>query len=496
MKTFRIENIKSFTDSTEIEIKPITIFVGKNSCGKSSLVRFPVVLSQTFREDVSTPLLLFGSMIDYGNFEDVVYKYSGDYIAFDFSYGVELFFQAMRMHPQRSTEGLWKSKNTILKLKLGKPSKKIIVEQVCLNCEGVDICTITRVEGTQYEIKISNVPTIKRRFVIRTEVRFKRFIPYIDIENVISSRINEMGLSEEKKKVLEEYYLSGGYRRYHSEIEKENRNEELENLIYCINGINAYLLGIRNLLRGDARGLTYIGPFRENPKRTYRDIENNFEDVGVRGENTGMLLRQAYQDNGDLLQNVSEWFRKSMGCEIEIKDLGNSQFSVGVKNEQTDFDNLIDVGYGISQVLPIVTQINSRETNTEYYSGYGELWSDKKLLIVEQPELHLHPAAQALLADLFANHAVQKRGNLIIETHSEHMIRKLQVLIADPECELCNDQVNIYYVDKNCDGVSTVKKMNITETGQFEEDWPDGFFDKSYELSMELLKANSKRRKE
>ena len=496
MKTFRIENIKSFTDSTEIEIKPITIFVGKNSCGKSSLVRFPVVLSQTFQSDVSTPLLLFGNMIDYGNFEDVLYKYRGEYISFDFSYGIELYSQARRIYPLRRPEELWKSKNTVLKLKLAKPSKKIVVEQVCLNCEGVDICTLTRLEGMQYKIKISNIPAVEYAIESQTEIQFNRFIPYIEVENVIAQHLVGMDMPLEKRHVLEEHYLSGAYRRIYTETNEESKNKELDDLIYCINGINAYFLGINNLLRNDAQGLTYIGPFRENPKRTYRDIENNYGNVGVRGENTGMLLRQAYQDNGDLLQNVSEWFQKSMGYQIDIKDLGNSQFSVGVKNEQTEFDNLIDVGYGISQVLPIVTELNNRVTNTEYFSNYGKLWADKKLFIVEQPELHLHPAAQAQLADLFANHAVQKRGNLIIETHSEHMIRKLQVLIADPECELCNDQVNIYYVDKNSDGVSTVRKMNITETGQFEEEWPDGFFDKSYELSMELLKANSKRRKE
>ena len=81
-----------------------------------------------------------------------------------------------------------------------------------------------------------------------------------------------------------------------------------------------------------------------------------------------------------------------------------------------------------------------------------------------------------------------------MKMNSEHMIRKLQVLIADPDCELCNDQVNIYYVDKDKNGASTVRKMNITENGQFEENWPSGFFDKNYELSMDLLRANAKRK--
>ena len=72
MQKFALDHIKSFTHSNEIEIKPITVFVGKNSCGKSSLLRFPIVLAQTFKEDALTPLLLFGKFIDYGNYDVVV----------------------------------------------------------------------------------------------------------------------------------------------------------------------------------------------------------------------------------------------------------------------------------------------------------------------------------------------------------------------------------------------------------------------------------------
>ena len=74
MQKFCLNNIKSFKQSEEIEMKPITVFVGKNSCGKSSLLRFPVMLTQTFREDTLTPLLLFGNLIDYGNYDDVSYR--------------------------------------------------------------------------------------------------------------------------------------------------------------------------------------------------------------------------------------------------------------------------------------------------------------------------------------------------------------------------------------------------------------------------------------
>ena len=73
MKSFRVKNIKSFVDSGNIEIAPITIFVGGNSCGKSSLIRFPAVLSQTFIAETDSPIKFYGKMLDYGNYEDVLH---------------------------------------------------------------------------------------------------------------------------------------------------------------------------------------------------------------------------------------------------------------------------------------------------------------------------------------------------------------------------------------------------------------------------------------
>ena len=77
MKSLGLQNVKAFRDTKDIELAPITLFVGKNSCGKSSLIRFPVVMSQTFKSSSDTPICLHApltSFIDYGNFEDVVHQ--------------------------------------------------------------------------------------------------------------------------------------------------------------------------------------------------------------------------------------------------------------------------------------------------------------------------------------------------------------------------------------------------------------------------------------
>lgn len=88
MKSFSVENIKSFKNKTEIELKPLTILVGRNSCGKSSLLRFPVVLSQTCDDDSQAPLQFYGKLIDYGTFNDIVFNHQGNDISFSLKYDV------------------------------------------------------------------------------------------------------------------------------------------------------------------------------------------------------------------------------------------------------------------------------------------------------------------------------------------------------------------------------------------------------------------------
>jgi len=114
-------------------------------------------------------------------------------------------------------------------------------------------------------------------------------------------------------------------------------------------------------------------------------------------------------------------------------------------------------------------------------------------LYIEQPELHLHPKLQSQLAELFTD-TIQdsnKESIITIETHSEHLIRKMQVQIA--KGELSKDKVGVWYFD-NSGGTTKIKEMKIDENGLFKEDWPRGFFDDSINLTMELFEALRKRK--
>ena len=136
--------------------------------------------------------------------------------------------------------------------------------------------------------------------------------------------------------------------------------------------------------------------------------------------------------------------------------------------------NLTQASSGILQLLPIIFK--------SYFDRESLGWTNHRL--IEQPELHLHPKLQAKLAEFFADEIFHDH-NFIIETHSEHLIRKTQVLIA--QGKLDRSRIAVYYFGKDEKSETYCKEMEFAKNGLFKEPWPDDFFDDSYNLAMELI---------
>ena len=520
MKSFRLFNVKSFTDTSDIELKPITIFVGRNSCGKSSLIRFPVVLSQTFNEDVYTPLLFFGNLIDYGSFEDVIHNHSGDNLGFKITCDLKELRLSMSARRYISNEIIMNIRKVCseisLFVSLKKSDKKIIVDELQLFWDDKVMANIVITKGNRYNLVLNYVfddctlIKLEKPMKLSPTVIFDKFMPEINIysEDSIYSLVKEVLNRQHNEKVADELiekitrnmysnrFSTNRRKDYFDNLYEDTCNRELNIILQTVVIISTLLQSINMELNRFSNKLTYIGPFRKNPERVYRDSENYYNSVGKAGENTTMLLRQAQQGSSDLLEHVSKWFKESMGYEISIEEISNSNlFRLMVNgNSNEKGDNIIDVGYGISQVLPIVTQLYYDDFMNEDKRGYYRI-QKKDTFIIEQPELHLHPAAQANLADLFVEKASKGKNKIIIETHSEHLIRRLQVLVADSNVNISHNDIAIYYVDKKEDNSATISRMSINENGQFDCAWPTGFFDKSYELSKQLLMVSRKKGK-
>ncbi len=169
--------------------------------------------------------------------------------------------------------------------------------------------------------------------------------------------------------------------------------------------------------------------------------------------------------------------------------------------------NMSNASSGLIQILPVFICCS----NVQYYSRYSFEKHDNRIgangfitfdtnekqehgteyyrfLLIEQPELHLHPKLQSQLAELFVEtiNTANELNTLIIETHSEHLIRKIQVLIA--RGELDRSKLSVQYFN-NENGITKTETMEIDEHGLFVKDWPNGFFDDSVNLTMELFEA-------
>lgn len=523
MISFFLSNIKSFLKTDDIELRKINIFVGKNSSGKSSLLRFPVLLSQTFQEEVYTPILFSGQQIDYGNYDDVKYKKSEDLIKFGLNFNPRIirdafnngFYNNSILSRDLMSEVSKSIGKMGIEVKINKHNKKIIVEEIKLLMSGRLVATVKRDEKSTYKLEVfelfqeKSFVKLNEKLTLTPEITFTRFIPHLNFygeKSIISifKQINR-AVSLVEDEYIEDLVGNVSFRDVFNTsslnigvlTENQEKFVSLARKIFVSIALyDSAFLSMRRELTRLSNEITYIGPFRKDPERIYRDSESNFIDVGKNGENASMILRQAQQSKPEILAKVSNWFEKSMGYSIKIEEIDNSNlFKLMVHSDSSNISsNIIDVGYGIAQVLPIVTQIFLEKLlDDEVRRSYIKS-SPIKTFVFEQPELHLHPAAQANLADLFVEKVtLHSASRFLVETHSEHFIRRLQVLIADPDCELKHSDVAIYYVDKTLDGYSEVSKMHINQEGQFLEKWPSGFFDKSYELSKELLYAARKR---
>jgi len=221
--------------------------------------------------------------------------------------------------------------------------------------------------------------------------------------------------------------------------------------------------------------ILYIGPLREYPKRYYISSGEKPSDVGLRGEKTVDFL---YLHRLRIIDEITGWLKKfKMAREVKVVKVAAGIWKVELVNLRTGIsDNLKDVGFGVSQVLPIVTE--------------GIMAQPGTTIMVEQPEIHLHPKAQAQLADLFIQLAKEGKFSLI-ETHSEHMILRFARRIA--EGSLKKEDIVIYEF-KLLKGGSRVKEISFDEYGNLKE-WPAEFFETELEETIKHVKAQGRRRK-
>jgi hypothetical protein len=228
----------------------------------------------------------------------------------------------------------------------------------------------------------------------------------------------------------------------------------------------------------------YQGPFREGPQRQYRFPGGLPQSVGVSGREAPALLGADYlRQKGVVLKEVGSWFEKHLGgWPLTITRSGDSFSLVLVSPDKSTVEvNLSDAGTGLSQVLPLVVQ-RLFDATTGKAGG---------IEIVEQPELHLHPAAHGPLADLYIAASAHSDACFIVETHSENFLLRLRRRIAEG---LDPKRVKLYWINDSVRPGSQVEEIQIHENGDV-SNWPPSVFSEDFEEVRAIRNAQRARTK-
>jgi predicted ATPase len=243
--------------------------------------------------------------------------------------------------------------------------------------------------------------------------------------------------------------------------------------------------------------ISYLGPLRSHPKRVYQWSGDTPTSVGQMGEATIAAMLAADRDGRTLnrgpnkrkmqfLEFIARWLKDIGVIEaFEVKPVaeGRKEYEVLVQTHPgAPLVKITDVGFGVSQVLPALVQ-------AFYSEPSSTVW-------MEQPELHLHPQVQAELADVFISAAhsrqdgIDRNVQLIIESHSEHFLNRLQRRIA--EDLISPEDVAIYFARRS-GSASKLEELRINEFGDI-ENWPENFFgDEMADITGRVSAALSKK---
>ena len=206
----------------------------------------------------------------------------------------------------------------------------------------------------------------------------------------------------------------------------------------------------------------YLGPLRQRPRRAPHIWSGNTPaDVGADGGQFAQALLAGLGNDRtvDAVAHALKTMNLIDTLRVEPIAPNRRDYEIRLRKTRTSAEVLLpDVGFGISQVLPVVVLC--------YYADEGST------LVIEQPELHLHPAAQSELADVLIDVVLNRKMQIILESHSEHLLRRVQRRIA--ERKFAADKAALYFCEMD-DGASKCTPLEVTPDG-FIKNWPKDFF--------------------
>lgn len=455
MISFRWNNFRCFPDTDWIDIKPLTILIGPNNSGKTSLITPLLLIKQTLGcGDDSVPLMTKGPLIDAGSFKDLIARHNT-------SLPLRL---SLRFHHHTPEKG-----EKIPKIGYMPPG------EISVSFTSTQGLTPNDFQLEEYEI----FDTYSQPYLSRKRISNKQFsLQFHPTKKPNPKTLKLIDLDQPLKFLFTDQLV---HDLFNETIKKHSKNKR-GNTIRTISfdaGTTLYFAVVSTVageLKRIFENTTFIGPLREGTKRLYEFSGETPKNVGIKGESTPEIIARG------LDKEHRKWIKKwidafEFGGVLQSKRSAYDTYFLEVikkGNKEKSSVNLADMGFGFSQVLPLIVQ-------SAYLPKDG-------LLITEQPEIHLNPKLQCILADLFVDTA--KAGKqVLIETHSEHFLLRLRRLVA--EGRISPEEIGIYFIEKTDNG-SSIRSIPLHSNGHISsEDWPHGFFEDSLREALGLAASQA-----
>jgi hypothetical protein len=431
MLAVKFEDFRGFQDSGWVEIRPITLLIGENSAGKTSFLAGVRYLLEAFSRSSSAPFNRAPYFL--GGFEQIAHVRGGR------TGRAKNFKLSIRIPETESNQlsFLDTDQHTTHSFSFGKGYPQPEIEAYRLLGDDLALTlsfahetprgTISRLSGEERMVNLS----------------FRRAPPSAAIKNnngYIPFLIDDL--------------------RFHLDVPGRARDggpeagPDLTPIGLTLNEARKFWQGARTAGRILTQDVFASAPVRTQPSRTYTPSEliASSEGSHVPLELARTKLRSPSQWEAMKKRLVSFGQRSGLFTDIDIKQFGKSDidpFQLLVKIDGPAM-NLVDVGYGISQVLPIIYQVQ----NPTRFSTF----------LLQQPEVHLHPRAQAELGTVFAQAISRPKAPLfIIETHSDYIIDRLRIEIAQKRIE--SNKVTIIFFQRQQHG-SEVSNLFLNDLGE------------------------------
>lgn len=439
--SLRCENFRCFRDTGTIELAPLTLLVGENNSGKSAITQALHLPAHTLdSEDPAVCLRLSSLDYDYGSFKDAVFQH-------DESLPLTLTFGTTVDVSERRGGKLKKRKEKVkVRLTYGYLLKR---KEIYL-----DEFVIEDSQGERLSVRQSKY-TEGKRVTMRGYKAQSLFIARL---------MERRGFTFEPR-----YDPFTTYARVEAKYDKDTARKLFGDVFLNFQLAESFISSFRKL--------RLLGPLRDPARRTYLYTGELAAWVGPKGERAlpmySALIKRAKRDDVQKVHAINNaLYQLGFIKKWDLRRVEARYYEFWTQHKASLLlANLADTGFGASQVLPVIVSL--------YTSPPGST------LVYQQPEVHLHPAAQAELGSVFARACTREKA-VVIETHSENLI--LRILTEVAKGKLKQQDVRIYYMQPKRSG-HQVLAMPLDNKGRFMREWPKGFFEENYIESLNLFRA-------